>query len=49
MPASSVNTKEALCGEQIIEAGSHDELMVQQGFYYNLFMTQFRGQASAVA
>jgi ATP-binding cassette subfamily B protein len=32
---------------EIIEAASHDELMAQRGFYYDLFMTQFRGQASA--
>jgi ATP-binding cassette, subfamily B, bacterial len=34
---------------EIIEAGSHDALMAQRGFYYDLFMTQFRGQASAAA
>jgi ATP-binding cassette subfamily B protein len=27
---------------QIIEKGSHDELLKQKGFYYNLYMTQFR-------
>jgi ATP-binding cassette subfamily B protein len=34
---------------EIIEAASHDELMARRGFYYDLFMTQFRGQASAGA
>jgi ATP-binding cassette subfamily B protein len=32
---------------EIIEADSHDNLMAQRGFYYDLFMTQFRGQAGA--
>ncbi len=27
---------------QIIECGKHDELMTQRGFYYNLYMSQFR-------
>jgi ABC-type multidrug transport system fused ATPase/permease subunit len=34
---------------EITEAGSHDELMVPDGFYRDLFMTQFRGQASTSA
>jgi ATP-binding cassette subfamily B protein len=28
---------------QIIERGTHDSLMAQRGFYYSLFMSQFRG------
>jgi ATP-binding cassette subfamily B protein len=28
---------------RIIERGSHDELLEQQGFYYDLYMSQFRG------
>ncbi|MFN8475992.1 MAG: ABC transporter ATP-binding protein [Anaerolineae bacterium] len=28
---------------EIVEQGTHDELMAKQGFYYKLFMTQFRG------
>ncbi|MDX1687650.1 MAG: ABC transporter ATP-binding protein [Candidatus Promineifilaceae bacterium] len=27
---------------QIIERGTHDELLAQQGFYYDLYMSQFR-------
>lgn len=30
---------------EIIERGSHDSLMAQKGFYYNLYMSQFKGQA----
>ncbi len=37
---------------QIIERGRHAELMDKQGFYYNLYMSQFKkqeeiGQAAA--
>ncbi|MGC9393735.1 MAG: ABC transporter ATP-binding protein [Anaerolineae bacterium] len=34
---------------EIIERGTHQELLTQQGFYYNLYMSQFRGQGVAVA
>jgi ATP-binding cassette subfamily B multidrug efflux pump len=38
---------------RIVERGTHDELLAQRGFYHNLYMSQFRGQAepekSAVA
>jgi ATP-binding cassette, subfamily B, multidrug efflux pump len=27
---------------QIVECGKHDELLAQRGFYYNLYMSQFR-------
>lgn len=30
---------------QITEAGTHDELVAQQGFYHKLYTAQFRGQA----
>ncbi len=30
---------------EIVEKGSHPELLEQQGFYYNLYMSQFKGQA----
>ncbi|NLV27274.1 MAG: ABC transporter ATP-binding protein [Methanomicrobiales archaeon] len=33
---------------EIVERGTHDELMEKKGFYYNLFMSQFRGKLSAV-
>ena len=29
---------------KIAETGNHDELMEQQGKYYDLYMTQFAGQ-----
>jgi len=29
---------------QIIEQGNHQALLAQQGFYYNLYMSQFKGQ-----
>jgi ATP-binding cassette, subfamily B, multidrug efflux pump len=29
---------------QIIERGRHNELMAKQGFYYNLYMSQFKKQ-----
>jgi ATP-binding cassette subfamily B protein len=29
---------------EIIERGKHDELMTKQGFYYNLYMSQFKKQ-----
>jgi ATP-binding cassette subfamily B protein len=30
---------------EIIERGTHDELLAQRGFYYQLYMSQFKGQA----
>jgi ATP-binding cassette subfamily B protein len=30
---------------EIVEQGPHDELMAKQGFYYTLFMSQFKGKA----
>ena len=32
---------------EIIEMGSHDELMHQHGFYYDLFISQFKGKVAA--
>ena len=29
---------------EIIEQGTHHELLDQQGFYHNLYMSQFKGQ-----
>lgn len=29
---------------EIIEQGNHDELLKKKGFYYNLYMSQFKGQ-----
>jgi ATP-binding cassette subfamily B multidrug efflux pump len=30
---------------RIIERGTHNSLMAQRGFYYDLYMSQFRRQA----
>ena len=29
---------------QIVERGGHDELLAKQGFYYDLYMSQFKKQ-----
>ena len=34
---------------QIIERGKHDELLAKQGFYYDLYMSQFKKQEDAQA
>jgi len=34
---------------QIIERGKHDELLARQGFYYDLYMSQFKNQEDAAA
>ncbi len=34
-------------GGEIIERGSHAELLAQQGFYYQMYMSQFKGQEAA--
>ena len=34
-------------GGEIVEMASHDELMAKQGFYYTLYMSQFKGKAPA--
>ena len=38
-----------LNGGEIVEYASHDELMAKQGFYYALYMSQFKGKAPAGA
>jgi ATP-binding cassette subfamily B protein len=30
---------------EIIEQGSHEELLDREGFYHNLYMSQFKGHA----
>jgi ATP-binding cassette subfamily B protein len=32
---------------EIVERGTHDELIAARGFYHHLYMSQFRGQAAA--
>ena len=32
---------------EIIETGTHESLLAQKGFYYNLYMSQFKGQVLA--
>lgn len=34
---------------EIIEQGTHDALMAQRGFYYDLFMSQFKGKFTDLA
>lgn len=34
-------------GGEIVERGNHQELLNQRGFYYNLYISQFKGQAIA--
>ena len=34
---------------EIIERGTHTELLARQGFYYNLYMSQFRYQEEQVS
>jgi ATP-binding cassette subfamily B protein len=36
-------------GGRIIERGTHESLLDQRGFYYNLYMSQFKGTAAAEA
>jgi ABC-type multidrug transport system fused ATPase/permease subunit len=36
-------------GGEIVEMASHDELMAERGFYYALYMSQFKGKAPAGA
>ena len=31
-------------GGEIVEAGTHDELMAERGFYHTLYMSQFKGK-----
>ncbi len=31
---------------RVIERGTHEELLARQGFYYNLYMSQFKGQVA---
>jgi len=33
---------------EIVERGTHKELMDMRGFYYNLYMTQYKGRVSEV-
>jgi ATP-binding cassette subfamily B protein len=34
---------------RVVDVGSHDELMSEGGFYHDLYMSQFRGDATLVA
>ena len=36
-------------GGRIIECGTHESLLAQQGFYHNLYLSQFRGQVAMPA
>jgi ABC-type multidrug transport system fused ATPase/permease subunit len=39
----------AIAEGRIVDVGSHDELMAAKGFYHDLYMSQFRGDASPAA
>jgi len=34
---------------RVIERGTHTQLLARQGFYYNLYMSQFRAQEEMLA
>jgi ATP-binding cassette subfamily B multidrug efflux pump len=34
-----------ICEGEIVEKGTHDELLAQKGFYHHLYMSQFKGEA----
>jgi ATP-binding cassette subfamily B protein len=36
----------AIAAGRVVDVGSHDELMAAKGFYYDLYMSQFRGDAT---
>ena len=38
-----------LKASEIIERGKHDELLEKKGFYYDLYMSQFKKQEDAAA
>jgi uncharacterized ferredoxin-like protein len=46
----SVNADQILVIDKgsIIERGTHAELMHQKGFYYELYMSQFRGKVAGI-
>lgn len=33
---------------EVVERGTHDELLVQRGYYYNLYMSQFKATATTM-
>jgi ATP-binding cassette subfamily B protein len=39
----------AIDGGRVVDVGSHDELMASGGFYHDLYMSQFRGDAAPAA
>jgi len=43
----SSNNIMVLNGGEIVEFGPHDKLMEKRGFYYTLYMSQFKGKAPA--
>jgi ATP-binding cassette subfamily B protein len=38
----------AIADGRIVDVGSHDDLMAAKGFYHDLYMSQFRGDATPV-
>ena len=39
----------AIAEGQVVDVGSHEQLMAAKGFYHDLYMSQFRGDATPVA
>jgi ATP-binding cassette subfamily B protein len=39
----------AIADGRVVDVGSHDELMAAKGFYHDLYMSQFRGDATPAA
>jgi ATP-binding cassette subfamily B protein len=39
----------AIDSGRVVDVGSHDELMATGGFYHDLYMSQFRGDATPAA
>jgi ATP-binding cassette subfamily B protein len=33
---------------EIVEQGTHEELMAKKGFYYNLYISQYKGRVGSV-
>ena len=42
--AHASNQAIVIDGGKIVEKGTHNELLAKSGFYYHLYMSQFKGQ-----
>ena len=43
------NDKRSATFQQLIERGQHDDLLAREGFYYSLYMSQFKKQEEVAA